>query len=130
MNSRRDFLKRFALGASALVVADLEMLERLTHKRTLFPGWTAPRSPDVFAAPMWELTMVVDANSPVMSLRDSAGQLFTLDQTMGHEIVTMRDARVTRWEDVTDEITRRRSVRVTFVSHSSPEHRILTSSRA
>lgn len=40
---RRDFLARAAVLAAAGVAADqLELLERLTHTRTVFPGWRAP----------------------------------------------------------------------------------------
>ena len=40
---RRDFLARVAARVAAGVAADqIELLERLTHSRTLFAGWRAP----------------------------------------------------------------------------------------
>lgn len=41
--NRRDWLRRTALIATGVVAADqLELLEKLTWKRTLFPGFSRP----------------------------------------------------------------------------------------
>jgi hypothetical protein len=57
---RRDFLRRASLVAAGLIAADqLELLERLTFKRRLWPGHS-------FADPEGGLLQVVDKNGAVL----------------------------------------------------------------
>lgn len=63
---RRQFFRRSALIAAGVVAADqLELLEKLTWKRTLFPGWS-PKSPDVWGHQMRMVITAIDMNQSTM----------------------------------------------------------------